>query len=727
MKKRFYNFGGYRLDTHNQRLLRDGEVLALTPKEFAVLLMLVENAGDLVGKDALLATVWKDVFVNEETLTRNVSWLRKKLGDGENLIETVPKRGYCFTAEVTMSDAPQIIVEEQTLTRIHIEETLTLPDGIEDVIAALPAVPPSPRLPVSLSFLLLFGVLSLGTIGFLVYQHYFQRAKARILFAANVTPFSGSVGRENTPAFSPDGKQLAFSWNGERADSDIYIQLLGVGEPIRLTNSELDEQYPVFSPDGSHIAFVRDLKTHGEVILIPALGGAERRVTRLFSGFASISFAPDGKTLAVVDTPDSAPGKPHAIHLVDLQTGGHRRLTAPAEFAGETTPRFAPDGKHLAFVRVGGANKQDLFIVPTNGDRGNEPRQVTFDRAVIHSLAWSADGEDIFFVSPRGSNRANVWRLVATGGEPELMATGGRDITNLAASPDGKTFAFVENTLQTDIWQWAAFQSPPSRFIASTYSEDYPQFSPDGARVVFRSNRSGRNEAWLADAHGKNLRQLTNSRYAVGSARFSPDGTHIVYEGRADENSDIFVVAIEGGAARRLTTDAGRDFLPEWSADGKWIYFNSNRTGAEQLWRTPADGSGTAEQITRHGALKPAPTPDGKWIYYSKDFNSAGLWRVSASGSAETTDEQVVAELVEAGFRHAWTLTKTGIFFVAQAAQDKIKFYDFATHQIRVLTTTSQTSLLDASGLSASADGKTILYAQYDQNASSIMLAELSK
>ncbi len=133
-RRRFYDFGAFRLDTQNHRLTReDGETVALTPKEFEVLLVLLENAGNVVAKDALLDAVWKDAFVAEETLTRNVSWLRKKLG-GEKFIETVPKLGYRFAAEVSVSDGGENapVVEEQTLTHITVEETVSLDCGRSD-------------------------------------------------------------------------------------------------------------------------------------------------------------------------------------------------------------------------------------------------------------------------------------------------------------------------------------------------------------------------------------------------------------------------------------------------------------------------------------------------------------------------------------------------------------------------------------------------------------------
>ncbi len=381
MNKRFYNFGEFRLDTHNQRLLRDGETITLTLKQFELLPALVENAGDVVSKDQLFEQVWKDVTVADETLTRNISWLRQKLGDSA-LIETVPKRGYRFAADVTTSEQPEIFVEETTSTRVRVEETITLPENTnteihnraesekevpalvsaERQIALAPnsaPLPPPRRL--SLFLIAALAVIAFAAIGLIVYQNYFVRPNATIPFAANIKPFSGAQGRENAPAFSPDSKQIAYSWNGnDRENSDIYVQIIGAGEPVRLTDTDVQEQYPVFSPDGTHIAFVRDFKTYGEIILIPTLGGAERRIARLFSGNYSISFAPDGKSIAAVDAIEEG-GKQYAIFSFDTKTDERKRMTAAnSDFAGETTPRFAPDGKSLTFVRVFPDYTQDL-------------------------------------------------------------------------------------------------------------------------------------------------------------------------------------------------------------------------------------------------------------------------------------------------------------------------------------------------------------------------------
>ena len=115
-----YHFGAFRLDAAERRLWCENEPVSLAPKQFDLLFYFVENAGRVATKNDLLDAVWTDTYIEETTLARNVSWLRKELrefADGETLIETVPKHGYRFTAEVTHSDNDEnaLIVEEQTV------------------------------------------------------------------------------------------------------------------------------------------------------------------------------------------------------------------------------------------------------------------------------------------------------------------------------------------------------------------------------------------------------------------------------------------------------------------------------------------------------------------------------------------------------------------------------------------------------------------------------------
>lgn len=126
-----YHFGEFRIDSSERRLWCKSEPLSLTPKQFDLLLYFVENAGRTAKKSELLDAVWADIYIEETTLARNVSWLRHKLAEydeSQSFIETVPKLGYRFTAEVKHSDENFLIIEEQTVQHIHGQEIITIED-----------------------------------------------------------------------------------------------------------------------------------------------------------------------------------------------------------------------------------------------------------------------------------------------------------------------------------------------------------------------------------------------------------------------------------------------------------------------------------------------------------------------------------------------------------------------------------------------------------------------
>ncbi len=133
--RHLYRFGAFRLDAAERRLWRADELIALTPKQFDLLFYFVENAGRVTKKSELLDAVWANTYVEETTLARNVSWLRKLLEDGaggERLIETVPKIGYRFDAQVTRFDPDEtaLIVEEQFVGIFRGEETISIDDAL---------------------------------------------------------------------------------------------------------------------------------------------------------------------------------------------------------------------------------------------------------------------------------------------------------------------------------------------------------------------------------------------------------------------------------------------------------------------------------------------------------------------------------------------------------------------------------------------------------------------
>ena len=131
LTKLFYEFGEFRLDTEKHRLLRDGEIVALTPKAVEALTVLVQQRGKLVERDELMNAVWRDTTVEPGNLDVTISRLRKALAENDNgrkFIETVPRLGYKFVADVreVVDEGSALIVEKQTAGRIIIDEQISI-------------------------------------------------------------------------------------------------------------------------------------------------------------------------------------------------------------------------------------------------------------------------------------------------------------------------------------------------------------------------------------------------------------------------------------------------------------------------------------------------------------------------------------------------------------------------------------------------------------------------
>ncbi|HEX4945549.1 MAG TPA: hypothetical protein VFZ34_02645 [Blastocatellia bacterium] len=265
----------------------------------------------------------------------------------------------------------------------------------------------------------------------------------------------------------------------------------------------------------------------------------------------------------------------------------------------------------------------------------------------------------------------------------------------------------------------SAGRNTATKFISSTRIDANQEFSPDGRKIVFGSDRSGKAAIWVCNSDGSNLRQLTSD--VAGSPRWSPDGQQIAFDSVFDGNYDVCVISAEGGQWRRLTTEPSSDSQPAWSRDGKWIYFNSNRSGQEQIWKLPS-GGGEAVQVTERGGYSPMPSPDGKFIYYAKKRGIVGIWRVPAAGG----EESLVLDQHGAGLGKHWTVTDEGIYFVSvkDPTHPLVEFFRFATGKLSQVAVLERPIHPTTRGISVSPDKRWLLSTQMERYGGDIMLVE---
>jgi Tol biopolymer transport system component/serine/threonine protein kinase len=572
---------------------------------------------------------------------------------------------------------------------------------------------------------LIVVVIFLAGIGYSLYR--FARPETAknkpALPSLKIAPFTSFSGLEAAPAFSPDGNQIAFAWDGEQGgNSDIYVKMIDAGTPLRLTNNPEYEAYPAWSPDGRYIAFYRGSRKQAGIFIVPALGGPEREVLSMVAASLDnlsplLSWSPDGKY--IVFSAKEAPGETFRVFKLSVETLEKQALTtASANSKGDFNAAFSPDGKTVAFHRTSSiSGVGDIFLVVAEG---GEPRRLTTDNKQISGLSWSVDGSDIIFSSVRGGNNG-LWRIPIAGGQPELIMSG--DFIDVTVSRQGNRLAYTKEVYDTNIWR-ASLSSPttiagtPVKLIASTYGDDSPQYSPDGSKIAFASTRTGNEEIWLCSSDGSGLLQLTNFNGSpTGSPRWSPDSKQIVFDSTAEGSRDIYVISIGGEKPRRLTTYTADEVLPSWSRDGKWIYFGSHQTGKSEVWKIPAEG-GQAIQVTKQGGREAFESLDGKFLYYTKDRGVTNLSRMPVDGGEET----LVLEKVRQGY---WSLSEQGVYVLnIQATPYTLEFFNFATSRVTQLLKIDKQLWLGKPDLTVSRNGKWILWGQVDRSESDIMLME---
>jgi Tol biopolymer transport system component/predicted Ser/Thr protein kinase len=551
-----------------------------------------------------------------------------------------------------------------------------------------------------------------------------RRTREIPLEPPRLVPVTSMRGAEEGASLSPDGDQVAFTWNGEKQDNfDIYVKATGSSDNRRLTTDPAWDIMPSWSPDGTEIAFVRLGPEGPRIHLISPIAGSERKLSDFPLTFATPSWSPDSRWLLAVRARAGtgqllAPYGSGSLYLLPVSGGEPRAVPIPQESGEISSAWFAPDGRRLAYLAAVGFSAYlsvvdlDSAYRPTGAPRRVTRRPVWPDAG----WCWTRDGKSLLFGGEWGIER--LWRVEIAGDHPpEPVEIAGYGAIRPAAALRRDRLVFVKDLKDADIYRFVVGR-PDEPAITSSYDDEDPQFSPDGRTIAFASKRAGLEEIWLAGADGSNPRQLTHTPgINQGSPRWSPDGRRIAFDSLGEDGRfSIWTIDADGASPRRLTQGPGDQNLPSWSRDGRFVYFAARPAAATaadyDVWRVPAAG-GVEERVTQKGGGCAHESIDGRTLFYVRRVAWASpLLALPLAGGAQ----RELAECVQ-----TFAVGPKGLYTLAcEGPTASLVLQDPVTGQGRLLGKLERA----LPNISVSPDGKSVLYARRVSEGSDLMMID---
>lgn len=435
--------------------------------------------------------------------------------------------------------------------------------------------------------------------------------------AVRYTPFATDPHFEGYPAWSPDGRSIAYlaDLNGER---HILVRSLDAAVPTRVTTTAQDPSHIFWSHDATRIYYSR-----GSSIWSVSVAGGEPQKVLEDARIAAMS--PDGRTLAFL----RGPGGNTSLwftptgNLAPVQYG---TAPFPATFTFSLGLAFSPNGRDLAVLvepRERTAFETELWVVPTGP---GEPRRV-LDRAPYGfeyaRVSWTADNRYVVLNGAiAGRGNMDLYVVDAARGSMHALTSGVTEAVSPSVSPDGNRIAFASGTHSADLMHINLDGSEIRTLVASARDERDPSWSPNGAQVAYVTNARGTPEIWLRsirEGWSAPVVRADSIGFAdfqtLGRPVFSPDGQRLAYDVNAGTHG-IWVSSISGGPAVRLDNQSSDQHSPSWSPDGEWVAYQRLHDKQWELVKLPVSGGVPIALADANAGGGPhiAWSPSGEWI-----------------------------------------------------------------------------------------------------------------
>jgi Tol biopolymer transport system component/DNA-binding winged helix-turn-helix (wHTH) protein len=647
-----YKFSIFRLDK-NDGLYIEEKPVKLAPKVLQTLVFLVENQGRVVTKDELFENVWADTFVEDNALSFNISQLRKALAkyDGQTVfIETVPKRGFRFNADVVKISrenvAGEVIYENHQIQEIIIEETTQTSSDKRlkhTVYIALSAI----------SILLLVGGFAFWNRQKNAELHSFDSLQTKKLTSWKST---GS-NIQTKSSISNNGNLFAYS-SIKKDNEEIFIKQINGGEDIQVTNSRWNNFSPIWSPDDTQIAFLSVRENQVGIYTSPSLGG--NSVLLKIIGTEKVSLVKWSNDNSKIYYELS--GNLFALSIENkdvLQTTNFPTIREERYFS------FSADETHLAYCEKQVEQNDIRAMQFPNGT----PFQITNDKDAENNLVWHPDSNRIFYgVNRHGHNQINVAFLDKS--EPLQVTRSDDEYRLLDISADGTKVFYVSQEDKSDVLSVDTTNGNETKIAKEDESEFWAGISPDGKFLSYQTNpmpnaisKIGKSTIIIKATNGIG-KEVSVKGF---NQKWLPDSRRISFLRWEFDNKqyNIWTFDVVSGEEKQITVNgtgfSGIAMMPynrnqvkyfDWSSAGdKVIYVDSK---LQNVLLTSTDSNETINLTNNNNPsltfYSPIWSTDGKIIFVSvlkpenpveKPISSVLLFESSKTTKLLSTDESL--------------------------------------------------------------------------------------